>query len=59
MIANILIRNFDHLTDMFESENIYIFAKNGGSDVNFRALMAAIRVKNESWNNFSADLDLV
>jgi hypothetical protein len=59
MVANILIRNFDHLMDMFAPENIHIFAKNGGSDVNFRALMAAIRLKDESWNNFSSDLDLV
>ena len=58
MVANILIRNFDHLLDMFESDNIHIFAKNGLSDVNFRALMAAIRVNNKDWNNFSSDLDL-
>jgi len=29
MVANIFLRNFDGLNDIFEPKNIYIFAKNG------------------------------
>jgi hypothetical protein len=42
-IANALIRNFDGLRKVFKPKHIHIFAKNGESDVNFRALMMTLR----------------
>ena len=58
MIANILIRNFDNLMDLFKPEQIHIYAKNGQSDVNFRALMTILKTKDPEWSNFSSELDI-
>jgi Cdc6-like AAA superfamily ATPase len=43
MVANVLIRNFDGLMDLYDPSRIHIYAKNGQSDVNFRALMTILR----------------
>ena len=59
MVANLLIRNMDNLLDVFQPKNIHIYAKNGLSDVNFRALMHVLRSKDPEWNEFNSDLDLV
>jgi hypothetical protein len=39
MIANVFLRDFDGLLNIFKPENIYIFAQNGKHDINFRALI--------------------
>jgi len=52
-IANALIRNFDGLMAMFKPKHVHIFAKNGESDVNFRALMMHLRKLDPTWDNFS------
>lgn len=43
MVANIFLRDFDGLMSAYLPKNIYIFAKNGQSDVNFRALMIHLK----------------
>lgn len=43
MVANIFLRDFDGLMSAYLPKNIYIFAKNGQSDVNFRALMIYLK----------------
>lgn len=57
-IANALIRNFDGLMSLFKPKHVHIFAKNGESDVNFRALMMHLRELDPTWDNFNQDLDL-
>lgn len=57
-IANIFLRDFDGLTQVFKPKQIWIFARNGNSDINFRALMIRFKEIDPEWDNFSPDLDL-
>jgi septin family protein len=58
MVANVFLRDFNRLNDVFQPKNIYVFAKNGQSDVNFRALMMHFKKLDPTWDNFSAELDI-
>lgn len=58
MIANIFLRNFDSLTKVFAPKQVWVFAKNGNSDINFRALMIRFKEIDPEWDNFSTELDV-
>jgi hypothetical protein len=56
-IANLLLRNFDGLQDIYLPKNIFVFAQNGMSDASFRAVIMKLKKIDPEWDNFSPELD--